>query len=84
MGSEDRKFKRILYEITTYPGESGCPVILGTKLHDKVIAIHKGGNQSLERNYGRLITLDLLIDIEIWREEINASPFKAIDLCNSV
>lgn len=61
--SEDKSLKRILYEITTFPGQSGSPVIIGTNDRSKVIAIHKGGNNTMGVNYGRLITLDLLIDL---------------------
>ena len=55
--------------MTTYPGQSGCPVVYG----DKAIAIHiQSGELAPDKtflyNVGRLVTLDMLKNIKKWSE----------------
>ena len=63
--------------MTTYPGQSGCPVVYG----DKAIAIHiQSGELAPDKtflyNVGRLVTLDMLKNIKKWSEQMQADPFK--------
>jgi hypothetical protein len=56
--------------MTTLPGQAGSPVIYG----DKIIAIHlktghrDGKGDYVKLNVGRLITLDVLENLQHWSE----------------
>ncbi len=69
---EPKDFK-ISYAMTTLSGQSGAPVWI----QGNIIAIHCGaGNENELSNMGRLITSDLLINLDQLREKLNGSPFK--------
>jgi hypothetical protein len=51
-------------------------------MNNKIIAIHKGASNSNEEelrqdyNFGRMITPDLIDNINKWRKELKGEPFK--------
>ena len=74
--------------MTTLKGQSGSPVIYD----NKIIALHiKSGDRDVSNsingekrvlfNIGRLITLDLLKNIQAWCDQLEADPFQ-VDLDN--
>lgn len=68
----DQKEYKIGYEVNTRPGQSGCPVILDKK----IIGIHNGGGKRGENfNIGRLVTCDLVENINKWCKELKGDPF---------
>jgi hypothetical protein len=76
----DAKTFTIGYAISTLRGQSGCPVVAD----QQIIAIHTGeGKKSkhfnVEFNVGRLIDLDLLATLDIWRKELGGHPFQIND-----
>ena len=56
----------LIHKITTYPGQSGAPVILNREGKLSIVGIHKGGVDALIRgkikkfNSARLITSNLI------------------------
>lgn len=57
------------YSMTTYPGQSGCPIIYGGNM----IAIHaKGGGVNQNFNIGRLFTPDVIKNLQTWAEKLGA------------
>ncbi len=59
--------------MTTYSGQSGCPVIYDGKM----IALHaKAGQKTQNFNAGRLFTPDVIENLMKWTKEINADPFQ--------
>ena len=50
------------YKISTLPGQSGCPV---TSMNN-IIAVHVGSSIAKEENIGRLITYELLDNLNSW------------------
>ena len=57
---------KIGYSITTFPGQSGCPVVTG----DKIIAVHIGGDKA-KFNAGRIIDHAVIQRIRIWGKELS-------------
>ena len=57
--------------ISTYPGNSGSPIL--SKREGKIVAaaIHKGSHFSKQFNVARIITSDLLANVLAWKEEMN-------------
>ena len=62
---------KITYAVSTLGGQSGCPVVVD----DQIIAIHTGANREQENsNIGRLITSDLMRNVEQWGKQLGGSP----------
>jgi hypothetical protein len=62
----------IAYAVSTLPGQSGTAVCT----RDRIIAIHCGGGKKDEEfNVGRIITPELLSDLERWVKQLDAYPF---------
>lgn len=60
------------YTISTFPGQSGCPIIS----HNCLIGVHIGGGKSHEFfNIGRLITFNCLENLYNWSKELNGDLF---------
>ena len=58
---------KITYDVSTLGGESGCPVVVD----NQIIAIHTGEESKAGQknsNIGRVITPDLLGNVEGWRK----------------
>jgi hypothetical protein len=63
------------YGLSTVPGESGTPVCV----NEEIIAIHNGGGKESEQfNVGRLVTADMISNLNKWRHELNAVPFTQV------
>ncbi len=59
--------------MTTFPGQSGCPVIYGGKM----IAIHaKAGDPNQNFNAGRLLTPEVIKNLAAWSKKMGADPFQ--------
>lgn len=70
--------KLISYYMTTFKGQSGCPVSYG----DKTIAVHiQHGKKNEDFNIGRLLTVDVLKNLQLWSKEMDTDPFQ-IDVEN--
>lgn len=52
---------KIVYGVSTLPGQSGCPVVQD----DAIIAIHVGGDKE-EFNIGRVIDISLVNSLIRW------------------
>ena len=61
---------KIGYEISTLPGQSGCPVVA----NGNYIAVHMGGDKA-QFNVGRIVDASFMNRLWKWREELNADPF---------
>jgi hypothetical protein len=63
------------YGLSTMPGESGTPVCV----NEEIIAIHNGGGKKDEEfNVGRLVTADMIINLNKWCKDLNAVPFTQV------
>lgn len=58
------------YNISTLPGQNGCPV----SVENTIIAVHLGGEKA-SFNFGRLIDDKLITNLNKWREELNGTSF---------
>jgi hypothetical protein len=61
---------RIAYTISTLAGQSGCPLVSD----NQVIGLHLAAGQSA--NIGRLITAEVIEDLEKWREVLKGDRFR--------
>jgi V8-like Glu-specific endopeptidase len=66
------------YRISTNPGQSGCPVITG-KNRNLVVGLHKAGARDGEYNIGRKVTLEMIIQMLVWREAHGGMKFQVIN-----
>ena len=59
--------------MTTFPGQSGCPVVYGGKM----IAFHaKAGDPNQNFNVGRLLTPEVIKHLVAWTKKTGADPTK--------
>lgn len=77
------KRSRISYKISATLGHCGSPLITGVN-QDIVVGVHKASTEHPESweeaNVGIKLTLETILMLEIWREELGADKFKLIDL----
>jgi hypothetical protein len=63
------------YGLSTVPGESGTPVCV----NEEIIAIHTGSGRDNEQfNVGRVVTADMIINLNKWCNELKAVPFTQV------
>ena len=66
--------------MTTFPGQSGCPVLY----NGKMIAIHaQASKHGKDVNVGRLLTPEVIKNLILWTKKMGADPFQidARNLC---
>jgi hypothetical protein len=69
----DYKSFKIGFAISTRVGHSGCPIIAD----GRIIAIHNGGGKKDDKfNVGRLVTFDLVGDLEEWGKQLHGHPIQ--------
>lgn len=73
----------ISYNTKTTPGHSGSPLIAGAD-QNIVVGVHKANAKNKvtgqEVRKAIKLTFEIILMLEIWREELDADRFKLIDL----